>query len=283
MFASEKHKPSRILVASLCAIAALAVLDTASATAAIRNHRAVLTPRAAKHSTSGVTQIGAYNWSGWAQTAPAGTFHSAVDTWVVPTVASGPGLQFASDWVGIGGLTDGTLVQDGTQVINDKGATTYEAWTEILPEPEDPLALTVHPGDKIKATVAEIKPGVWKMTVADKTTKKTASRTQAYAGSSHASVEAIHERPCIADGCESVSDFAELAPTNDVTFDPGKYGTTSKPKTGLMILAPKGLDYQIFMMNNADTAVIASPSAEDNDHDGFTVADGAVSPPPPKS
>ena len=41
--------------------------------------------------------------------------------------------------------------------------------------------------------------------------------------------------------------------------------------------------YQIFMVNNADTKIIASPSVPDSDNDGFAVTDTATSPPPPSS
>jgi hypothetical protein len=195
------------------------------------------------------------------------------------------GNQFSSDWVGIGGLTDGTLVQAGTEADNLGGTAFYRAWTEILPEPENPLSLTVTAGDKITTTVKETKAGVWSMVVLDKTTKLKAARTAKYAGSTHASVETIHERPCIADGCSSVEDFATLTQTTNVTFDPGKYGTLvgGAPKTPLLTLTPNGVLDQIFMLANDQKTIIASPSLADTDNDGFTVADGNVSPPPPKS
>jgi hypothetical protein len=254
-----------------------------------RNLPAPLAPSGSLSAIEGTTQLGSYNWSGYAQAAAAGTFHAVTDTWKVPIVnTSPPGNQFSSDWVGIGGLNDGTLVQAGTEADNLGGTALYRAWTEILPEPENPLSLTVSPGDKITTTVQETTPGVWKMTVADKTTKKTASRTTAYGGSSQASVESIHERPCIMAPCNAVEDLASLASTTNVTFDPGKYGTVVKaaPKTPLMNLAAGATLDQIFMLNNAGSEVIAAPSVPDADTagpDGFTVADGSVSPAPPKS
>ncbi len=282
MIMSGKRTLSRIAVGALCAIAGLTIVGAAGASAAGFAERNLRAPGPAVRSVEGTEKVGSFNWSGYAQTAPAGTFHAANDTWVVPTVTTGPGLQIASDWIGIGGFQDATLVQDGTTEANNNGTPEYFAWTEILPEPESPLALAIKPGDKVTATVAEVKPGVWKMTVADKTTKLSKSRLQAYGGSTHASVEAIHERPCFSP-CSSVENLAELAPTNNVTFDPGKYGTGIKPEKPLLSLTPNGILYQIFMLNNADTAIIASPSVEDKDFDGFAVADGSVSPPPPKS
>jgi hypothetical protein len=236
-------------------------------------------------SVHGLTQLGSFNWSGYAQGAANGTYQSVVDTWKVPTVNTSPsGNQFSSDWVGIGGLNDATLVQAGTEADNAGGTAIYRAWTEVLPAAEDPLTLKVHHGDTIKTSV-KLVAGVWHMKVKDVTTGKSAARTatQSSAGSSEGSVEAIHERPCIADGCTSTADLANLTQTNNVTFDPGKYGTSSSATTPLMNLASGATLDQIFMVNNADTAIIASPSNPDSDNNGFTVADGSVQPPPPAS
>jgi hypothetical protein len=238
-------------------------------------------------SLQGFSQLGSANWSGFAQGASTGTFKSVVDTWKVPTVnTSLSGSQFSSDWVGIGGLNDGSLVQAGTEADNSNGTAVYRAWTEVLPAAEDPLSLVVHPGDTIKTSVVfSSTKKTWTMTVKDVTTglkgKRTA--TKSAVGSSEGSVEAIHERPCIADGCTSVNDLATLTKTNNVTFDPGKYGKSNKPNTPLMNPASGATVDQIFMLNNADTADIASPSNPDGDNDGFTVAYGATQPPPPSS
>lgn len=229
-------------------------------------------------------QVGSYNWSGYALTG--GSFNSVIDTWKVPTVDTAlSGRQFSSDWVGIGGWSDGTLVQAGTEADNSSGKASYGAWTEILPAAEDPLSLTIHPGDTITTTVEEVSANVWEMKVNDETTHQSQGRTVDYSGSSHASVETIHERPCIADGCESVSDLATLTDTTNVTFDPGKYGTKTgkKPKKRLLKPSKKQTLHQIFMVNNEDNATIASPSLPDVDLDGFTVAYGPTSPPPPSS
>lgn len=281
---SEKRLLPRVLLAAICAAAGTTAIAATPALAAGVGGRNLPAPKPAGQTLTGTEILGSFNWSGWAQSAPAGTFKSANDNWQVPVVNTAlSGDQFSSDWVGIGGLHDSTLVQAGTEADNFNGTALYRAWTEILPEAENPLPMEIHPGDKIKTTIAEIKPGVWKMTVDDKTTKRKESRTQSYAGSTHASVETIHERPCIMAPCNSTADLAELTQTTNVTFDPGRYGVGKAAKTGLMVLAPGGTDDQIFMLDNTGTKTIASPSAEDSDHDGFAVADGEVSPAPPKS
>jgi hypothetical protein len=230
----------------------------------------------------GTTKLDSSNWSGYAQsTAKNGTFTAVRDYWTVPTVnTKASGDQYSADWVGIGGFNDSTLVQDGTEADNIGGTAKYDAWTEILPASEVVIpGLTIKPGNKMEGLVEETKAGTWKMTVYDLTTGKSGGKTVKYS-SPGLSVEAIHERPEVGGG------LAALATTGNVTFDPGSLSTAApgtqawkpllKPASGATL-------NEIFMVNNADTAVIASPSAADSDGDGFTVADGSKSPAPPKS
>ncbi len=248
--------------------------------------RMLRAPGRTARAVRGVTSLQSFNWSGYAQSDSNGTYKAVQDTWTVPTVTKLAGSQYSSDWVGIGGFSDGTLVQAGTEADNIGGTLHYDAWTEILPAAEVVIpGLAIHPGNKIKTTVVETSAGVWKMTVQDLTTKRSGGRTVHYS-SSGASAEAIHERPCIADGCTSTSDLAALAKTTNVTLDPGGFSTAApgtpvyrallKPATGATL-------NKIAMINNAGTAVIAAPSSADTDGDGFTVAYGSKAPAPPKS
>lgn len=245
-------------------------------------------PGRSVRSVHGYTMTGSYNWSGYAQsTATEGEFTAVQDTWTVPTVnTSLSGNQYSSDWVGIGGFSDSTLVQAGTEADNIGGTAVYDAWTEILPAAEVVIpGLTIHPGDRIKTIVKETSPGVWKMKVKDLTTGQHGGKTVDYSSSGE-SVEAIHERPCIADGCTSTSDLATLSETNNVTFDPGKYsvsGAGTPVYKPLLKTAAGATVYQMWMVNDADTAYIAATSNPDSDNDGFTVAYGSTQPSPPAS
>jgi hypothetical protein len=231
-----------------------------------------------------------FNWSGYAQSAPVNTFTGVTADLVVTTVnTSVSGTQFSSDWVGIGGLNDGKLVQAGIEEDNFQGTAVYQAWTEILPHSEDPLPLSISPGDKISVTVKETankrgRDRRWSMTVVDVTTGRSAGRTVRYK-STGSSVEAIHERPCIGSPCSS--HLATLATTTNESFDPAYY-STSAPSLAptyrpLLTPAARSTLFDLVMVADNGTTVVATPSNADSLNDGFTVGDGSAVPAPPAS
>jgi hypothetical protein len=236
-------------------------------------------PGAQPQVAGAVTKVASSNWSGYAQTDADGTYTDVVDTWTVPTVTTtAKGEQYSSDWVGVGGYSEDTLVQAGTEADSLDHTAQYDAWTEILPDSEVVIpGLTINPGDQITTTIQEIKAGTWAMTVKDDTTGQSGGRTVSYA-SSGASAEAIHERPEVGSG------LATLAKGSPVTFVPGDYSTTKPGKTAVLhpLLRPaaNGAVNEILMVNNADS-VIATPSKPSTAGDGFTVADGKTAPAPP--
>lgn len=245
--------------------------------------RSSLPPGVANSAVAGATQVGATNWSGYAQNSSTkGTFTAVRDTWRVPTVNTTPsGNQYSSDWVGVDGFSNASLVQCGTEADNIGHKAVYDAWTEILPAPAVVITgLAIHPGDKIFAQVKETKVNTWLMQVKDLTTGKSGSKTASYT-TPGTSAEVIHERPLVN------GSLATLAKTSKVTQDPGAYSTSAPGTTTiiyqpLMSAASGATVYQIFMMNNG-TKIIAAPSAPDSDSDGFAVAYGATSPAPPSS
>jgi hypothetical protein len=230
------------------------------------------------------------NWSGYAQvSATENTFTEVTDTFVVPTVDPlSKGTQYAADWVGIGGYNDTTLVQTGIQTVvrtrKHETTVTYDAWTEHLPKPEEPLTnLTISAGDTVTATVKETGTDTWLMEVSDITTGQSQSVTVDY-DSSGESAEAIHERPCIKSPCHAV-DLAHLAQTANVTFGPGFYSTSPPGQSPvlqpLLDAWPNLTLNDIIMTNNKQTKPIATPSSPSVSGDGFAVADGTAPPPAP--
>ena len=236
------------------------------------------------------TGASSLNWSGYAQGAPRNTFTAVTADFVVTTVNTHvSGTQYSSDWVGIGGLTKANLVQAGIEEDNIQGRAVYQAWTEILPQSEDPLSsLTISPGDKIAVTVRETankhnKDKQWSMTVDDVSTGLSASRVVRYKAK-NTSVEAIHERPCLGSPC--ISHLATLATTTNESFVPA-YFSTSAPSLAptyrpLLTPASGATLYDMVMITNSG-AVLATPSNANTANDGFTVGDGSTVPAPPPS
>lgn len=238
---------------------------------------AILIVRTAPESKPGYQSVLATNSSGFAQhTRTKGVFSAVEDSWNVPKVnTSLPGKQFASDWVGIGGYADGTLVQAGTSERNNSGAAKYNAWTEVIPYPEVPLTgLRIRPGDLIRTSVVETSTDEWVLTVEDVTTRASGSRTVHYRSAGR-SAEAIHERPNVR------GRLSTLATTNNVTFDPGSVSTSGpgKPAWRPLLGTVQGAKLaQIVMVNGKDTTTLATPSAPSSDEQGFRVADGPSPP-----
>lgn len=233
----------------------------------------------------GIVHYTSFNWAGYFQTAPTDTFTAVKDTWKVPAITKLPSTVTAeADWVGIDGVSATTLVQDGTFAETSEGKPVYWAWTEILPAAEVKLSLVIHPGDSITALVQETADNTWLMKVTDNTTGKSGSRTVSYTTPGE-SVEVIHERPCHTFPCNSPSDYATLATTTNVTFDPGYLSSTAVGKTPgfdpFLVAISKATLNETVMTNSPSSAALATPSAPSSNHEGFVVADSSKAPLPP--
>src|ERR1700691_572220 len=151
-------KAAAVMLGSASLMLAVGVAGASAASGPAAGHapqlgRMLRAPGASMRAVTGTTKLDSTNWSGYAQsTAANGTFTAVKDFWTVPTVSTKPsGDQYSSDWVGIGGFNDATLVQDGTEADNIGGTAHYDAWTEIIPAREGVLSgLTIKPGDKME-------------------------------------------------------------------------------------------------------------------------------------
>src|SRR3954469_8349273 len=155
------------------------------------------------------------NWFGYNQgTLEKGAtlFSSITGDWTVPAASQHTAGQdeYSSDWIGIGGgcvdagctVPDNTLIQTGTESdVSATGATTYGAWWEIIPGPSiDITNMTVAPGDRMHASLAELVAGsnLWTITLQNVTRGQTFTQTVPY-GSSHLTAEWIEETPLLLD------------------------------------------------------------------------------------
>ena len=87
------------------------------------------------------------NWAGYI--ASGSGYTSVGGTWSVSTVTDAFDPSADATWVGIGGVTQGDLIQSGTQAIVQDGQVTYQAWVETLPQELKAIPLAVSPGNSV--------------------------------------------------------------------------------------------------------------------------------------
>jgi len=209
------------------------------------------------------------NWSGYALNGTGLT--RVTGSWHVPTVQTPTKKRhyrkntFSSSWVGIDGYGNSSLIQAGTEQDWFNGQAFYQAWFEVLPAPETPIAMTIHPGDHMTVSISKGIPK-WTITVTDTTTSQSFTTMQAYAGPI-TSAEWIQEAPTIG------RHVATLAPDSTVIFDAG---TVNGANPGL-------ISSEAGAMFKGRRHQISTPSSPDSDTDGFAVAYGSLAPAAPSS
>jgi hypothetical protein len=202
-----------LVLLSAASLAALALAGPAAGTKAAARHGPGDEVIQVVHVAGGQVDTNqSDNWSGYNIGAdypqvPAGTtFTNIAGEWTVPTATqhtSGEAEDSAT-WVGIGGgcvtdnceVTDNTLIQAGTeQDVSSTGQASYDAWWEIIPEPETEVSLPVSPGNKIYVSIDQAgTPGIWSITIDNLSTGESFSTTTPYS-SSMDTAEWIEETP----------------------------------------------------------------------------------------
>jgi hypothetical protein len=204
------------------------------------------------------------NWSGYA--LPGTGFTSVTGRWTVTTAAPSRKATYSSEWVGIDGYNNSSLIQTGTESDYRNGRPQYYAWWEILPAAETPIpSISVSPGDVMTASITKGAGSQWTITITDTTTSKSFTTTQTYTGP-QTSAEWIEEAPTVG------GRVATLANYGGATFDPGTVNG-GNPKLN----ASEG---GAMVQNRAQ---VSTPSNPDSDTDGFNAAYGSTTPSPPSS
>ncbi len=166
------------------------------------------------------------NWSGYFETG--GPFTSITGTFNVPNLAASGTTTDTSEWVGIDGVGDQSLIQAGVNEAYDPTRRTaswnVQAWWEILPAPSTPIfSLVVTPGNVITVTISQLAAGLWAITVTDDTTGQTFTTDQSYSGPAQ-SAEWIVEAPTLISAGTTFT-LGNYSPA--VTFS--NLGTTGTP------------------------------------------------------
>lgn len=197
---------------------------------------------------------GSSNWSGYAVTA--GPYTAVSGTFDVPAVTPNDPGGLASEWVGVDGLHNSSLIQAGVA----EGGTTAFAWWEILPDPPTSIPMPVTPGDDITVSISQASSTSWHIAVTDDRTSQTFATDQPYAGPA-ASAEWIVEAPSA--GADLQYPLAIFSPT--VTF------------TNLAFTGPEDTLTELVMEQSRK--IVATPSGLSST--GFSIAYGATAPPAP--
>jgi Peptidase A4 family len=231
---------------------------------------------------SSVVCAESYNWAGYVVSKPTFRFTKVTGDWTVPTITgvSGstcPDTQKTWDsnsvWIGMDGLSSGTVEQTGTSSDCFYGTIQYYAWYEFYPA-GSVFTFYVNPGDAIKATVSYTgtSGGVphFKTTITDTTTAATkTSPTTGVTGALREDAEWIDESPYY-DGYLGLTQVGQIkftsatATNNSVTGSITHWGSAN-------IYWLLSVDYNFFITSSTLTWAKAQPAATTNSGKDFTV------------
>jgi hypothetical protein len=153
-----------------------------------------------------VTAYQSSNWSGYA--VEGGGFSGAQGSFTVPTLTGTPAQADTSEWVGVDGVSNASLIQAGVHEVNQAGTVSTYAWWEILPAAEtaiDPAAFPVAAGDTVTVQLRRVATHWWKITLVDGT--HTFSITRPYSGPL-TSAEWIVEAPSYGSTIQQLGNFS---------------------------------------------------------------------------
>jgi hypothetical protein len=163
--------------------------------------------------------IRSLSWSGFIVTKAFNQkqpINSITGQWIVPQVNASTTNGYSSAWIGIGGQSDKTLIQVGTEHDASNQIATYYAWYEILPDFSITIPnLEINPGDTVLASISLINStsNVWSIQLNNLANAQTFSKNIAY-NSTQSSGEWIIERPTIRNQTSTLANFGTLTFSN---------------------------------------------------------------------
>ena len=207
------------------------------------------------------------NWSGYA--LPGTGFTSVSGQWTVTAAAPSRKATYSSEWVGIDGYNNSSLIQTGTESDYYSGKAHYDVWWEILPAAETVIpSITVRPGDTMTASITKGTGSSWTIKITDTRTGASFATTQTYTGP-QTSAEWIEEAPTVGGRSRTLANYG-LA-----TFDPetvnGAAPNFTASESGVMV------------QNGAQVSTPSNPDTDTGGSDGFNAAYGSTAPSPPPS
>jgi len=141
--------------------------------------------------------------------------------------------------------------------VSSTGQASYDAWWEIIPEPETEVSLPVSAGNKIYVSIDEATtPGIWSITIDNLSTGESFSTTTPYSSS---------------------MDTAEWIEETPLEIGAGDTGLAAMPKLGTVHFTDATLNaanpgFQIadeIQLVTSSGQVLATPSAPSTAQDSF--------------
>jgi len=250
-------------LAGAATLSAPVVLPRVTPAAAAVSHHVRIAVQQGSHANT-TAGWASSNWSGYAITG--GPFTRVTAKWRVPSVSATSRASYSAAWVGIDGFNDANLIQTGTEQDYYSGRAHYYAWWEILPAAETPInSVPVHPGDVMTASISHGAGSSWTITISDTTDAHSYTTHQSYSAPL-SSAEWIQEAPTVGSQTGTLAHYKAFA------FDPG----TANGVSPHFVSASSGVLIQAGRQ-------VSTPSAPDNEADGFSIAYGASTPAPPAS
>jgi hypothetical protein len=204
-------------------------------------------------------------WSGYVVTPDSRSLDSQVvginASWTVPRLRVASTDTFSATWIGIGGFSEKTLIQVGTEQDSVNGQEYYSAWYELVPDEAVRITDTsVSAGDVITASISlvNLDTNEWAINIYDVTKGQGFYQTFVY-NSSRLSAEWVVERPTVNDEVTLLANFGNL------TF------TDAYVKIGDNVGRIGNFSYSKVEMTNSASALLTSVTSIGADASSFTV------------
>jgi hypothetical protein len=137
-------------------------------------------------------------------------------SWTVPRISVFSSDAYSSAWIGIGGHSEKTLIQAGTEHDSVNGQEYYSAWYELLPADAVRIdTMSISSGDVITASITLVNSDTnqWAIRIHDATKDQGFYRTFIY-NSTRLSGEWIVERPHVNNAIAPLSNFGTITFTD---------------------------------------------------------------------
>lgn len=260
---------------------------TSRITALLTTLAALLAFAASADADAATRPVSSANWAGYAVSKPAVRFRRVAATWVQPAATCAPGARrYSAYWVGLGGFhsKSSALEQIGTQVdCSSLGQAVFSAWYELVPAGPVHIALPVHAGDTLSASVA-VSGHTVKLFLANRSSGATFATQLSADHVDVTSAEWIVEAPsrCDSTGCQPLplANFGSASFSAASATTAAHRGTIADPAwaTTAITLSPhanRGIGTDLALPG---ASAEATPGALSASGDAFTVTYQAVPP-----